>query len=58
MDFYLDPEFWVAVAFIIVVGMIFKPAVKALTSALDDRASRIRVQIEEARKLVARMDRS
>jgi F-type H+-transporting ATPase subunit b len=46
-----DPEFWVAVAFVLVVAVIFRPAAKAITSTLDDRATKIRVQIEEARKL-------
>jgi F-type H+-transporting ATPase subunit b len=46
-----DPEFWVAVAFLLVVAVVFRPAAKAITSTLDDRAAKIRVQIEEARKL-------
>lgn len=46
-----DPEFWVALAFLLVVAVIFRPAAKAITATLDDRAGKIRVQIEEARKL-------
>ena len=48
---FLDPEFWVAIAFLLVVAMVFRPAVKAITSTLDERAAKIRIQIEEARKL-------
>ena len=46
-----DPEFWVAVAFLLVVAVIYRPAAKAILGTLDDRANKIRVQIEEARKL-------
>ena len=30
-----DPAFWTAVAFVIFVALIFKPAKKALLAALD-----------------------
>lgn len=46
-----NPEFWVAIAFLLVVAMVYRPAVKAITSTLDERAAKIRSQIEEARKL-------
>lgn len=46
-----NPEFWVAIAFLLVVAMVYRPAVKAITSTLDERAAKIRTQIEEARKL-------
>ena len=49
--FYLNPEFWVAVAFVLVVAMVFKPAAAAVVGMLDSRAGKIRLQIEEARKL-------
>ena len=49
--FYENPEFWVAVAFMLVVALVFRPAVKAITGTLDERAVTIRTQIEEARKL-------
>ncbi len=46
-----NPEFWVAVAFVLVVALAFRPAAKAVTETLDARAAKIRSQIEEARKL-------
>lgn len=51
MEFLHEPEFWVSVAFVIVVALIYRPAMKAIGASLDSRASHIRVQIEEARKL-------
>jgi len=49
--FFENPEFWVALAFVLVVVLVFRPAAKAITSTLDGRAVTIRSQIEEARKL-------
>jgi len=49
--FYTTREFWVAVAFVIFVIAVFRPIRKALTTALDARAARIRAEIEEATKL-------
>ena len=46
-----SPEFWVAVAFVIFVAATFKPVKLALTGALDNRATTIRAQIDEARRL-------
>ena len=46
-----DPAFWVGLAFVLAVAVIFRPAAKAILGTLDDRANKIRVQIEEARKL-------
>ena len=45
------PEFWVAVAFIIVVaGLVWKGA-PMVTRGLDDRALKIKAELEEAQKL-------
>lgn len=49
--FYAAPEFWVAVAFFIFVGAVAKPVWKMLTTALDDRAEKIRAEIDEATRL-------
>ena len=49
--FYTDPSFVVGAAFIIVVAWLAKPIMRAVSSALDGRADKIRGQIEEARKL-------
>ena len=44
-------EFWVAVAFVIFVVAVFKKIRTTLNTALDDRAGRIRAEIEEAEGL-------
>jgi F-type H+-transporting ATPase subunit b len=46
-----DPTFWVGLAFVLAVAVIYRPAAKAIITTLDERAAKIRVQIEEARKL-------
>jgi F-type H+-transporting ATPase subunit b len=51
MALFLDPSFWVGLAFILVIAGLYKPAMKAISASLDSRADGIRVQIEEARKL-------
>lgn len=48
---FADPSFWVGLAFLLVVALVFKPIAKTVSSALDGRAAKIRGQIEEARKL-------
>lgn len=48
---FADPSFWVGLAFVLVVALVFKPAAKAVSASLDGRASKIHEQIEEARKL-------
>lgn len=49
--FYLQPEFWVAAAFILVAAGIFRPVTRGIAAALDMRAEKIRLKIEEAEKL-------
>ncbi|MBF0563230.1 MAG: F0F1 ATP synthase subunit B [Alphaproteobacteria bacterium] len=49
--FYLQPEFWVAVAFFIVVGFAFRRVVHAVSTALDLRAEKIKGKLDEARRL-------
>jgi F-type H+-transporting ATPase subunit b len=49
--FYREPEFWVAIAFVIFVGLMVWKARKAFTGPLDQRAETIRRQIDEAEKL-------
>jgi F-type H+-transporting ATPase subunit b len=48
---FSDPSFWVGLAFIAAVALIFKPVKRAVVAALDGRAETIRRQIEDARKL-------
>lgn len=44
-------DFWVAVSFVIFVALVFRPARRVLTAALDQRIGRIRDEVEEAQKL-------
>jgi F-type H+-transporting ATPase subunit b len=47
-----EAEFWVAVAFVIFVGvMIYFGVHKLITDALDQRSGRIRSELDEARRL-------
>jgi F-type H+-transporting ATPase subunit b len=47
-----EPEFWVAVAFVIFVGILIYVGVpKMMLAALDDRAKRVRAELDEARRL-------
>src|SRR3954463_1471666 len=47
-----EAEFWVAVAFVIFVGILIYVGVpKMLTNALDDRAKRVRAELDQARRL-------
>ena len=46
-----DPQFWVAVAFIIFIAAIFNPVRKILTSSLDEKINEIKINIEEAENL-------
>lgn len=45
------PETWVAVAFVIFVVLVWKPAAKGLLGALDARAARIKNELSEAARL-------
>jgi F-type H+-transporting ATPase subunit b len=49
--FWQTPEFWVALAFVVMVGAAFRPIARAVASALDIRAEKIRTRIEDAQKL-------
>lgn len=45
------PEFWVAVGFVILIGLIGKRAYRLVVVSLDERAERIRGRIDEAARL-------
>lgn len=48
----LDPVFWTLVALVIFVGIVLKAGVpKMITRGLDDRASRIARELDEAKRL-------
>jgi len=55
---FSSPEFWVAVAFLIFVGLVVWKGLKPILAALDARSNRIRQQIEEARSLRAEAERA
>ncbi len=49
---FAEPETWVAVAFVIFVGILVYVGVPAmLTKALDDRGKRVQSELDEARRL-------
>jgi F-type H+-transporting ATPase subunit b len=48
---FFDPQFWVAIAFIIFVIAIFNPVRKLLSSSLDAKINLIKESIEEAENL-------
>ena len=52
MQFLAEPEFWVAVAFVIFLGvLVYLGVPKMLLDALDDRAKRVQAELDEARRL-------
>jgi F-type H+-transporting ATPase subunit b len=49
---FAEPEFWVAVGFVIFVAVLIYVGVpKMMTKALDDRAKRVQDELNEARRL-------
>jgi len=48
---FSDPQFWVAIAFIIFILAIFNPVRKILNSSLDTKIKEIKESIEEAENL-------
>jgi F-type H+-transporting ATPase subunit b len=47
-----EPEFWVAVAFVLFIAvLIYVGAHKKVTEALDQRSARIKAELDEARRL-------
>lgn len=51
MELLLNSTFWVAIAFVIFLALALRPGVKALTTMLDERAARIRSDLDEAQRL-------
>lgn len=52
MELLHEPETWVAIAFFIFVGVLGYLGVhRMVTKSLDDRAGRIKAELDEARKL-------
>lgn len=50
-SFYDAPEFWVALAFVIMVGLFGRKAWATIATGLDDKAETIRSRIDEAERL-------
>ena len=46
-----SPEFWVAIAFVLFIIVLFKAAWGKIAASLDARAERIKAEIDEARRL-------
>jgi F-type H+-transporting ATPase subunit b len=51
MHLLADGEFWVLLAVIVFAAIVWKPVRRTVTGALDERAARIRADLDEARKL-------
>src|SRR3954469_3196496 len=55
---FAEPEFWVAVAFVIFLGILVYAGVpKMLLTALDDRGKRVQAELDEARGLLEKAQR-
>jgi len=48
---FTDPTFWVAVAFVCFIALVFKPLSKFAAGALDSRAEKIKEELDEAERL-------
>ena len=48
---FSDPQFWVAVSFILFIAAIFNPVRKILTSSLDSQISDIKNKIDEVENI-------
>ena len=48
---FADPQFWVAVSFILFIAAIFNPVRKILTSSLDSQINDIKNKIDEVESL-------
>ena len=46
-----EPTFWVAVAFVIFMGLMYWKARKPMLDGLDSRAERIKAELDEAQRL-------
>jgi F-type H+-transporting ATPase subunit b len=50
-DLLHDHHFWVLISMAIFVALVWKPASRTIIGALDERAARIRADLDEARRL-------
>jgi F-type H+-transporting ATPase subunit b len=49
--FMMEAEFWVLVAFVVAIAFLIVKARGALTSGLDNRAAKIKAELDEAQRL-------
>jgi F-type H+-transporting ATPase subunit b len=54
---FAEPEFYVAIAAVVFVAVVWKRGVKTVLGGLDARAERIRAELEQARDLVTAAER-
>jgi F-type H+-transporting ATPase subunit b len=50
-ELFRDPEFWVAIAFVIAVGLVLWKSAPMIAKSLDDRAAKIKAELDEAQRL-------
>lgn len=48
---WTDPHFWVLASFVIFVGLAWKPLSRMIAKGLDERAAKIKAELEEAGRL-------
>ncbi len=51
MHLLADGEFWVLIAVVVFAAVVWKPMRRTIIGSLDERALRIRAELDEARKL-------
>ncbi|HLI12964.1 MAG TPA: F0F1 ATP synthase subunit B [Alphaproteobacteria bacterium] len=51
MELLNDAEFWVSIAFLILIALVYKPIKRSLAAGLDGRAAKIKSELDEARRL-------
>jgi F-type H+-transporting ATPase subunit b len=51
LPWYLEHEFFVLIAFVLLIVIAWKPAKKGILGALDTRIARIRAELDEAERL-------
>jgi F-type H+-transporting ATPase subunit b len=58
LHLFKDPEFWVLVAVVVTVAVLWKPVKGFVLSGLDGRAERIRVELASAQQLREEAERA
>ena len=51
LPFYMEAEFWVGVAFITVIALLFRPVFRLVKTMIDKRIEGIKTRIQEASEL-------